>query len=72
MVTADFLAQMKQYQRVNHFPGMYNLSRKSNLCRNLNRIRRKFPKSYNFYPQTWLLPSEGADFSKQFLVRIFP
>ena len=61
MVTADFLGKMKPYQRVNHFPGMYNLSRKSNLCRNLNRIRKKYPKKYNFYPRTWLLPCDAAE-----------
>ena len=61
MVTADFLAKMKPYQRVNHFPGMYNLSRKSNLCINLNLLRKKYPKIVNYYPKTWHLPSDSAE-----------
>ena len=45
---------------------MFNLSRKSNLCRNLNRLRKKYPKAYNFYPETWLLPSDSADLHQHF------
>lgn len=57
---------MKPYQRVNHFPGMYALARKDHLARNLNRMLKRFPEQFNFYPQTWLLPSEYGDFRKQF------
>jgi tubulin polyglutamylase TTLL6/13 len=52
---------MKAYQKINHFPGMEALSRKNNLARNLNRMKRIFKKEYNFFPRTWILPSEYAD-----------
>ena len=54
---------MQGYQRVNHFPGMYAIARKSNLCMNLNKLRKRLPSLFNFYPRTWFLPSEYHDFS---------
>ena len=37
------LQRMQTFQRVNHFPGMYNLARKNHLGRNLMKMRRVFP-----------------------------
>ena len=37
---------------------MYNIHRKSNLARHLNNLRAIFPKEYDFYPKTWVLPSD--------------
>ena len=45
-------------QKINHFPGMYELCRKDRLGRNLNRLKRIFPKEYEFFPPTWDIPSE--------------
>ena len=63
-VTVDRLYKMRPYQRINHFPGMYALARKDHLARNLNKMFKRFPEEYKFYPQTWLLPSEFGDFRK--------
>ena len=57
-MTQDKLARLKPFQRINHFPSTYNISRKDQLARNLNRMRKELPQEYSFYPQTWLLPSE--------------
>lgn len=65
-VPADKLAKMRPYQKINHFPGMYELARKNNLGKNLNRMRKSFPVEYNFYPKTWMLPSDWVNFSSQF------
>lgn len=54
------LSAMKPYQKVNHFPGMYAIARKSNLCMNLNRMRKVFKQDYAFYPKTWFLPAEST------------
>ena len=59
---SELLSKMRPYQKVNHFPGMYALSRKNHLGRHLMRFRRKFPKNYKFFPPTWLLPSEFNEF----------
>ena len=45
---------------------MFALARKNNLARNLIRMQNVFPQEYNFFPQTWLLPSEFGDFKKNF------
>ena len=66
VVSPQLLASMKPYQRVNHFPGMYGIARKSNLCMNLNKIRKHLPDHYDFYPLTWFLPSEYIDFENYF------
>ena len=45
---------------------MYALARKNNLCRNLMRMYKIFNDEYNFFPKTWILPTEMADFRNQF------
>ena len=52
----DMLIKMKSFQKINHFPGMYNIAKKNFLAKNLNKMRRTFPSEYNFYPRTWQLP----------------
>lgn len=65
-IQGDMLKNFKLFQKVNHFPGMFALSRKSNLARNLSKMQKEFPESYDFFPQTWLLPAEGGDLMRQF------
>ena len=57
---------MELHQKTNHFPGMFVLSRKSNLARNLTKMKKAFPEYYNFFPKTWLLPAESGKIMKQF------
>ena len=52
---------MQAHQKINHFPGMYVLSRKNNLGRNLMRLKKLEPDEYNFFPQTFILPGDYAD-----------
>jgi len=65
-VTNEMLTKMKLYQKINHYPSMGCLARKNNLGKNLMRMRKLFPKDYNFFPPTWLLPVEYSDFRAQF------
>jgi tubulin polyglutamylase TTLL6/13 len=51
---------LKPWQKINHFPGMSEICRKDTLARNLNRMRREFPKHFNFYPKTWWPPAKYA------------
>lgn len=60
------MSKLKPWQRINHFPGMNNIARKNRLAQNLEKMRRVFPKEYSFYPRTWVLPLELADFRAQF------
>ncbi|XP_063053427.1 tubulin polyglutamylase ttll6-like [Engraulis encrasicolus] len=61
-VSMDRIMDMKRYQRINHFPGMIEICRKDLLARNMNRMRRYFPKDYNIFPKTWCLPTEYIEF----------
>lgn len=56
-VQPEQLSKMAQHQKINHFPGMFCLSRKNYLGRNLMKMRKKFPEQYKFFPLTWMLPS---------------
>ncbi|KAF0695471.1 Aste57867_13714 [Aphanomyces stellatus] len=65
----DFLntfKSMQPFQKVNHFPGMSNLARKSKLARNFQRMMKLFPNEYDFCPKTWILPFDFTDFAAQF------
>ena len=66
MIAPTFLLKMKNYQRTNHFPGMYALARKNLLAKNLQNMKKLCPVEYNFFPKTWLLPQEAKDFKNQF------
>ncbi|CAD8064847.1 unnamed protein product [Paramecium sonneborni] len=65
-VLPETLAKMQSHQKINHFPGMYSLARKNHLGKNLNKMQKQFPEEYDFYPRTWMLPSEYNDFKQQF------
>ena len=54
--------KMKSYQRINHFPGMNEISRKDLLSRNLTRMYKQFGKDYHIFPRTWTFPADQADF----------
>ena len=62
----DRLGKLKRWQRMNHFPGMSNVARKNRLAQNLEKMRKAFPKDFNFSPRTWVLPLELSDFRSQF------
>ena len=57
-VQPETLTKMELHQKINHFPGMYNLARKNLLGRGLMRMRKKFPEEFDFFPLTWMLPVE--------------
>lgn len=57
---------MEHHQKINHFPGMYNLSRKNMLAKNLMRMRKKTPDDYQFFPPTWNLPLDYNQFRAYF------
>ena len=38
-IEGQFLSQLKSYQKVNHFPAMFQISRKTFLAKNLKRLQ---------------------------------
>jgi tubulin polyglutamylase TTLL6/13 len=45
---------------------MYCLARKNYLGKALMKMKKIFNKAYNFFPKTWMLPSDLSDFRSQF------
>ncbi len=37
---------------------MYNIARKNTLGMHLRRFKKEFGDKYNFFPHTWLYPSD--------------
>lgn len=57
-VTAEKCAELKPYQRINHFPGMGEIARKDCLARNLQKMQKIFSDDYDFFPKSWTLPAD--------------
>ena len=54
---------LNEFQRINHFPSSYELTRKDRLCVNVVRMQEKYGKYYyDIVPDTYCLPEEYADF----------
>ncbi|ORC88576.1 putative tubulin-tyrsoine ligase-like protein [Trypanosoma theileri] len=58
------LVRLANWQRTNHFPSMHLLCRKGHLGTTLGRMRKLLPTHYLFYPRTWSLRSERAQFMR--------
>ncbi|EGR30069.1 tubulin-tyrosine ligase family protein, putative [Ichthyophthirius multifiliis] len=54
--------KMNKFQKTNHFPGCWNLGRKDLLWMRQSKMKRQFPKEYNFLPTTYLLKCEWEAF----------
>lgn len=56
---ASEFAALLPFQRVNHFPGSFELGRKDRLCHNLLRMRKKHAAAYSgVIPETYLTANE--------------
>ena len=62
----EYTRSLEPWQRINHFPGMPDIARKSRLAQNLDFMRRKFPGEFTFYPRSFVLPHEVSLFRDQF------
>jgi tubulin polyglutamylase TTLL4 len=66
----EAFAGMGVYQKVNHFPGTFEIGRKDRLYRNLSRMKRHHPSvDFSFFPQTWILPYDYEDLKRDFAAR---
>ena len=52
--------RLNAHQRVNHFPGTWELGRKDKLGANLEKARRRRPDAYGFAPRSFLLPRDAG------------
>lgn len=56
------------YQRINHFPNSYEVTRKDKLCENLVKMQQRYGENaFNIAPDTYLLPEEFNEFYAHFM-----
>ena len=54
---------LNEFQRINHFPQSYEITRKDRLCYNYVKMQERFGRNqYDFIPDTYILPNEFHDF----------
>ncbi|XP_054651709.1 tubulin polyglutamylase TTLL5 isoform X2 [Dunckerocampus dactyliophorus] len=57
------LRSLQDFQKVNHFPRSYELTRKDRLYKNIQRMQEAHGfKNFHIVPQTFVLPSEYQEF----------
>ncbi|XP_009671532.1 tubulin polyglutamylase TTLL7 [Struthio camelus] len=61
-VQQEKIAELRNYQRINHFPGMGEICRKDFLARNMTKMIKCQPQEYGFIPRTWIFPAEYTQF----------
>ncbi|XP_068102105.1 tubulin monoglutamylase TTLL4 [Hyperolius riggenbachi] len=50
---------LREHQKLNHFPGSFQIGRKDRLWRNLSKMQARFGrKEFNFFPQSFVLPQD--------------
>ena len=62
----DMLGKLKSYQKLNHYPGIVGIARKNFLAYHLNKMKKQFPEFYDFYPETYCLPSDRNHLVEEF------
>ncbi len=53
-----YLETLNKYQKFNHFPMTWQLSRKDNLYNNFMNMKQKFPNDFKYMPETYILPRD--------------
>ncbi|XP_025104519.1 tubulin polyglutamylase TTLL5-like isoform X3 [Pomacea canaliculata] len=62
------LRLLTEFQKINHFPRSYELTRKDRLFKNIQRMQQiKGARHFDFVPQSYVLPTEYQDFCTYFL-----
>ncbi|CAL4121752.1 unnamed protein product, partial [Meganyctiphanes norvegica] len=58
---------IREFQKLNHFPGTFQIGRKDKLWKNFVRLQTKFGKEeFGFIPKTFVLPGEMKAFKTAF------
>lgn len=58
---------LNEYQRINHFPNSFELTRKDRMCYNIVAMHHKFGReNFDFIPETYILPDEFSDFYNRY------
>ncbi|XP_052000925.1 tubulin polyglutamylase TTLL5-like [Xyrauchen texanus] len=61
------LRTLQDFQKVNHFPRSYELTRKDRLYKNIQRMQQSHGfQNFHIVPQTFVLPAEYQEFNSSF------
>ncbi|XP_043119727.1 tubulin polyglutamylase TTLL5 isoform X2 [Puntigrus tetrazona] len=61
------MRSLHDFQKVNHFPRSYELTRKDRLYKNIQRMQQTHGfQNFHIVPQTFVLPAEYQEFSSSF------
>ena len=61
-VKPDLLRETNKYQKLNHFPGSFQIGRKDCMWRNIARFRRTNGTDYEICPPTYIFPEDYKRF----------
>ncbi len=58
---------LNEFQKINHFPSSYEITRKDRLCYNYVKMQERHGRTaFDFVPDTYILPDEFGDFYAHF------
>jgi tubulin polyglutamylase TTLL5 len=58
---------LNEYQKINHFPSSFEITRKDKLALNVRKMQQRHGKcQFDFLPDTYVIPDEFADFKEHF------
>ena len=65
-IFVQLLHKMKWYQRANRLPSVHVFGRKECLAKNLILMQKALPDDYDFFPSTFIIPSDTKKFKDSF------
>eukprot|EP00002_Diphylleia_rotans_P030239 TRINITY_DN6200_c0_g1_i2.p1 TRINITY_DN6200_c0_g1~~TRINITY_DN6200_c0_g1_i2.p1 ORF type:complete len:443 (+),score=79.67 TRINITY_DN6200_c0_g1_i2:60-1388(+) len=60
------IQECQSWQRINHFPKSQAITHKDTLLRHLRKAKSAFGRIYDFFPLTYILPSEFVKFASDY------
>lgn len=57
---------LHDFQRINHFPNSFEITKKDRMSVNLKNMQQRFPSEYDFFPETYVIPEEYSEFYHKF------
>lgn len=57
-ISSELYASLDSHQKINHFPKSNEISRKDFMFLNITRMKQKFPRDFDFIPNSFVLPRD--------------
>ena len=62
VVPSALYQSLGAYQKINHFPKSFEITRKDLMLQHLSKMKHRFAREYSFFPETYILPQESSIF----------